>query len=223
MKFKYKIVALFVSAIVLINLGIGIYAVNSMQNKVLDAARSKLLSDAALGEAFLDQQIPGDWIIKEGDLYKDSVKMNDNFGIVDRIGELTGDTVTVFQDDTRVATNVKDAEGNRAVNTQATDVVKKTVLDQGETYIGKANVVGVWNQTVYKPITNAKGEVIGIWYVGIPNTIYDKLATDFRNMLILFSIVAVTLAGIVIWIITDRMTRPLVMLEKVTNRVAQGD
>lgn len=223
MKFKYKIVALFVSAIVLINLGIGIYAVNSMQNKVLDAARSKLLSDAALGEAFLDQQIPGDWIIKEGDLYKGSVKMNDNFGIVDRIGELTGDTVTVFQDDTRVATNVKDAEGNRAVNTQATDVVKKTVLDQGETYIGKANVVGVWNQTVYKPITNAKGEVIGIWYVGIPNTIYDKLATDFRNMLILFSIVAVTLAGIVIWIITDRMTRPLVMLEKVTNRVAQGD
>lgn len=127
MKFKYKIVALFVSAIVLINLGIGIYAVNSMQNKVLDAARSKLLSDAALGEAFLDQQIPGDWIIKEGDLYKGSVKMNDNFGIVDRIGELTGDTVTVFQDDTRVATNVKDAEGNRAVNTQATDVVKKTV------------------------------------------------------------------------------------------------
>lgn len=223
MKFKYKIVALFVSAIVLINLGIGIYAVNSMQNKVLDAARSKLLSDAALGEAFLDQQIPGDWIIKEGDLYKGSVKMNDNFGIVDRIGELTGDTVTVFQDDTRVATNVKDAEGNRAVNTQATDVVKKTVLDQGETYIGKANVVGVWNQTVYKPITNAKGEVIGIWYVGIPNTIYDKLAMDFRNMLILFSIVAVTLAGIVIWIITDRMTRPLVMLEKVTNRVAQGD
>ena len=40
MKFKYKIVALFVSAIVLINLGIGIYAVNSMQNKVLDAVRS---------------------------------------------------------------------------------------------------------------------------------------------------------------------------------------
>ena len=131
MKFKYKIVALFVSAIVLINLGIGIYAVNSMQNKVLDAARSKLLSDAALGEAFLDQQIPGDWIIKEGDLYKDSVKMNDNFGIVDRIGELTGDTVTVFQDDTRVATNVKDAEGNRAVNTQATDVVKKNCFGSG--------------------------------------------------------------------------------------------
>lgn len=223
MKFKNKIVALFVTAIVLINLGIGIYAVNSMQKKVLDAARAKLLSDAALGGAFLDQQFPGEWSIKEGDLYKGSTKMNDNFDVVDKIGELTGDTVTVFQGDTRVATNVKDADGNRAVNTQATDVVKKTVLDQGETYIGKANVVGVWNQTVYKPITSAKGEVIGIWYVGIPNTTYDQLAADFRNMLILFSIIAVVLAGIVIWIITDRMTRPLVMLENITNKVAKGD
>lgn len=158
-----------------------------------------------------------------GDLYKGTVKMNDNFEIVDKIGELTGDTVTIFRGDTRVSTNVKDEAGNRAINTQATDIVKETVLDNGKTYIGKANVVGVWNQTVYQPIRNANGDVIGIWYVGIPNTIYDRLAADFRNMLILFSIVAILLASIVVWIITERMTRPLVMLEKVTNKVAQGD
>lgn len=66
MKFKYKIVALFVVAIVFINLGIGVYAVNSMQQKVLGAAQKKLLSDAALGNALLEQEYPGDWSIKEG-------------------------------------------------------------------------------------------------------------------------------------------------------------
>lgn len=223
MKFKYKIVVLFVTAIILINLGIGIYAVNSMQQKVLGAAQEKLLSDAALGNALIEQKYPGSWSVKDGDLYKGSMKMNDNFEIVDKIGELTGDTVTIFQGSTRVSTNVKDETGNRAINTQATDIVKETVLDNGETYIGKANVVGVWNQTVYQPIRNATGEVIGIWYVGIPNTIYDQLSAEFRNMLILFSIIAIGLASLVIWIITDRMTRPLVMLEKVTNKVAQGD
>ena len=55
MKFKYKIVALFVTAIVFINLGIGVYAVNSMQQKVLGAAQEKLLSDAALGSALIEQ------------------------------------------------------------------------------------------------------------------------------------------------------------------------
>lgn len=223
MKFKYKIVVLFVTAIVIINLGIGIYAVNSMQQKVLGAAQEKLLSDATLGNALLEQEFPGEWAIIDGDLYKGAIRMNDNFEIVDKIGELTGDTVTIFQGGTRVSTNVKDAAGNRAINTQATDIVKKTVLDDGKTYIGKANVVGVWNQTVYQPIRNANGDVIGIWYVGIPNTIYDQLAADFRNMLILFSVVAIMLASIVIWIVTDRMTRPLVMLENVTNKVAQGD
>lgn len=138
MKFKYKIVALFVTAIVFINLGIGVYAVNSMQQKVLGAAQEKLLSDAALGSALIEQQFPGDWSVKDGNLYKGTIKMNDNFEIVDKIGELTGDTVTIFQEGTRVATNVKDEEGNRAINTQATDVVKETVLNNGGTYIGKA-------------------------------------------------------------------------------------
>ena len=138
MKFKYKIVALFVTAIVFINLGIGVYAVNSMQQKVLGAAQEKLLSDAALGSALIEQQFPGDWSVKDGNLYKGTIKTNDNFEIVDKIGELTGDTVTIFQEGTRVATNVKDEEGNRAINTQATDVVKETVLNNGETYIGKA-------------------------------------------------------------------------------------
>lgn len=138
MKFKYKIVALFVTAIVFINLGIGVYTVNSMQQKVLGAAQEKLLSDAALGSALIEQQFPGDWSVKDGNLYKGTIKMNDNFEIVDKIGELTGDTVTIFQEGTRVATNVKDEEGNRAINTQATDVVKETVLNNGETYIGKA-------------------------------------------------------------------------------------
>lgn len=149
MKFKYKIVALFVTAIVFINLGIGVYAVNSMQQKVLGAAQEKLLSDAALGSALIEQQFPGDWSVKDGNLYKGTIKMNDNFEIVDKIGELTGDTVTIFQEGTRVATNVKDEEGNRAINTQATDVVKETVLNNGETYIGKAkqNIGKIINST----------------------------------------------------------------------------
>jgi methyl-accepting chemotaxis protein len=223
MKFKYKIVALFVTAIVFINVGIGVYSVNSMKQKVLGAAQEKLLSDAALGNALLDEKYPGDWSIQDGELYKGTAKINNDFEIVDQIGELTGDTVTVFQGDTRVATNVKDSNGNRAINTQASEAVSEKVLAKGETYIGKANVVGVWNQTVYNPIRNAEGKVIGIWYVGIPNTIYDQLAADFSNMLILFSVVATLLAALVIWILIDRMTRPLGMLENVTNRVAQGD
>lgn len=223
MKFKYKIVSMFVVSIVLINVGIGMYSVNSMKQKVLGAAQEKLKSDAAMGNALLNERFPGNWSIKEGSLYKGATKMNDKFDIVDEIGELTGDTVTIFQGDTRVATNVIDQQGDRAVNTQATDAVKDSVLVNGKTYIGKANVVGVWNQTVYEPIRNANGEIIGIWYVGIPNTIYDQLAAEFRNMLILFSAIAILLVSIIVWVITDRMTRPLVMLEKVTNKVAAGD
>lgn len=97
------------------------------------------------------------------------------------------------------------------------------VLGQGQTYIGKAQVVGVYNQTVYEPIKNKNGQIIGIWYVGVPNTVYDELAGNFQRMIIIISLLAVVLACLIIWQITRRMTKPLLMLETVTNKVARGD
>ena len=54
----------------------------------------------------LEQSYSGDWQIKDGKLYKGENLINGNFEIVDEIGKSSGDNVTVFQGDTRVATNV---------------------------------------------------------------------------------------------------------------------
>lgn len=123
MKFKHKMVALFALAIAVITAVIGSYAVYNMKSKVLEAAREKLLSDSAMGLALLDQNYPGEWLVKDDALYKGEVKLNDNFELVDEIGRLTGDTVTIFQGDTRISTNVKDESGKRAVNTKVSDAV----------------------------------------------------------------------------------------------------
>lgn len=61
-------------------------------------------------------------------------------------------------------------------------------MKEGRTYVGEADVVGTVNQTAYEPIKNAAGEVIGIWYVGVPNSTYDLLAAGFRNNIVLFAV-----------------------------------
>ncbi|RYD04315.1 hypothetical protein N752_15845 [Desulforamulus aquiferis] len=83
----------------------------------------------------------------EGDkLYKGEMLINGNEAIVDNIGKLTGDTCTIFLNDTRITTNVV-RDGQRAVGTQASPQVIETVLKNKQPYYGEAVVVGVKYET----------------------------------------------------------------------------
>ena len=100
-------------------------------------------------------------------------------GIVDQVTGLTGATCTIFQripgrdDMLRVSTSVLARNGQRAVGTfiparhnSQPDKVVSTVL-QGRTYFGRAFVVDDWYITAYKPLRDAKGEIVGMLYVGL--------------------------------------------------------
>jgi methyl-accepting chemotaxis protein len=99
--------------------------------------------------------------------------------LVDEVQSMVGGTVTIFQrmneqgDMLRVATNVKKLDGTRAIGTFIPAIgpdgkpnkVVATVLS-GKTFQGKAFVVNAWYKTLYEPIFDAAGNVIGITYVG---------------------------------------------------------
>jgi len=100
--------------------------------------------------------------------------------VVDRVGELTGVTCTIFQkvnggDMLRVCTNVKKPDGTRAIGTYIPKVnpdgTANPVVDallRGESYRGRAYVVNKWYVTVYEPLFDASNTVIGALYAGIP-------------------------------------------------------
>lgn len=115
--------------------------------------------------------------------------------LVDRVAELTGATCTVFQrmndagDMIRVATNIKTADGNRAIGTYipATEsggtknAVVASVL-RGETYRGRAFVVNAWYLTAYEPIKDKGGKVIGMLYVGVKQEAVESLRKGIMNV-----------------------------------------
>jgi len=75
-------------------------------------------------------------------------------------------TVTIFQDDTRISTNVLDEAGNRAVGTRVSAEVYKQVVEKGNTWDDRAFVVNAWYKSAYEPISDIHGHTIGILYVG---------------------------------------------------------
>ena len=87
----------------------------------------------------------------------------------------------------RVATNVKGADGKRAIQTFIPAIgqdgkpnpVISTVL-KGETFHGRAFVVDSWYSTAYKPIFSAEGQPIGMLYTGIK----EQESSDLVNAVV---------------------------------------
>lgn len=219
---RWKLMVLLVGAIILLSAAVGIYSDKTMYDKVITSAQEKLKSDLAMGEAYLDVRYPGNWALKDGQIYKGETLMNGNFTAVDAIGALTGDTVTIFQGETRIATTVM-KEGKRAIGTQVSPEVANAVLKEGKTFIGKADVVGVKNQAAYKPIKDSSGKTIGIWYVGVPNTVYDKIAIDYALDMGLFGLGGVLLIILVSWFFAGYICRPIKVLSAAMQEVEKGD
>ncbi len=102
--------------------------------------------------------------------------LNKNLDMVDRINEIvypegslplgSVGTATLFLDDVRIATNVRLFEGVRAIGTRVSASVRHTALDLGRTWLDRAFVVNDWYVSAYEPITDSRGERVGMLYVG---------------------------------------------------------
>ncbi|QAT16588.1 signal transduction histidine kinase [Candidatus Velamenicoccus archaeovorus] len=137
-------------------------------------------------------------------------------------GRPTG-TVTIFLDDVRIATNVLDKNGERAIGTRVSATVYKKVVEEGRTFLDRAFVVTDWYLTAYEPIRNIEGKVIGILYVGI----LEKPFVDMRRnvFLVFFGIVVLAslLAVILGLVLAQGMARPLTRLLEAAGRFSKGD
>lgn len=104
-------------------------------------------------------------------LYFGKTKMNNNFALVDEVKQEMGGTATFFvksgDEYVRVATNVMKDDGSRAIGT-ILDPKGKAIaaIKNGEAFYGDVDILGKPYTTGYEPIRDAKGDVIGIYYVG---------------------------------------------------------
>ena len=197
-------------------------SVNSMDRAAKETFLEKTKADMAMGEEMLEQVYPGAWSIKDGKLYKGEILINGNYGLIDRIAELTSDTVTIFQGDTRVATTVK-RDGKRQINTKVSDEVKEQVLNKGLPYFGEAEVVGVMYQTAYKPIKDSSGKIIGIWYVGASKKFLDNINSSFKIQIAFSGIVIILISLIIAYIVSRNISVPIRKLKEVVEKAEQGD
>lgn len=149
---------------------------------------------------------------------------NNDFTLVDRIKEVAGiDTVTIFFGDLRVATNVTTEKGKRAVGTRIWEAVRTVVLYEGRDYVGRAYVVNEWFITLYTPLRDSRGTVVGSLYVGARESAFLKLVNNFNKRVVMIALVCILLAGVIAMPIARFIFRPIDDLVQANRRLAEGD
>lgn len=194
-----------------------------MKDRVVAAAIIKVQTDLATCEEIIDKTYPGSWSVQDGNLYKGPTKVSLNNNLVDYLSRLTGDTVTLFLGDTRVATTVVGSNGERAIGTRISENVAHTVLNDGQTYVGEANVLGQWYQTGYAPLRAENGNIIGVFYVGISHAYGQEIITRSLITMAELGLFLTLLVALITWFFIQKVIiRPLHTIMLGTRDVATG-
>ena len=153
--------------------------------------------------------------------------------IVDRIKEVVFEgaqyegmdvgTSTLFLDDVRIATNVLNEDGTRAIGTRVSEEVYRRVVVGGERWVGRAYVVKDWYITAYDPLRDHDGRVVGMLYVGTLEKPYVDLRLRTSLLFLGITLTAVLLAVAVSFVFSRRLSKPVRALVEASRRVAKGD
>jgi two-component system NtrC family sensor kinase len=123
----------------------------------------------------------------------------------------------------RIATNVMNEDGTRAIGTRVSEEVYEQVVAEGRRWVGRAYVVNGWYITAYEPLRDLQQTVVGMLYVGILEQPYTNLRTRTTLLFVGIAVAGVALAVAISFFISRRLSTPVRALVKASLQVAEGN
>ena len=203
--FKHQIFIVLLGSLVILAGSFLVVLSWDMQERDVAAAIVKAQADLAICEEIIDTKYPGSWSVRDGELYKGLIKISFNNDIVEHLARLTGDTVTVFLGETRVATTVLGSNKERVIGTKVSANVAQTVLQNGQTYLGVADVVGQRYQAAYSPLRAESGNIIGMFYVGVSHAYEQQFITGSLTTMAALGLALTLLVALLAWFLLQKV------------------
>lgn len=139
----------------------------------------------------------GDYEMIDGVMTKGGKPFDSDFSIVDDIYRISGVDATIFFDNTRMLTSIRNPDGSRAVGTVAAPRVVQTVIEKGEDYFSDhVSVNNISYFGYYIPLRNSDQSIIGMVFVGKARNlvVHEVQRIIIRVFVILVAVIAVTSA-----------------------------
>lgn len=192
-------------------------------NQAKRIALEKAKSDLATIYEIIEGRYPGPWRVAESGLFKGDEKISDNHGLVDWLGDLTGNMVTLFRDDSDVTTSLI-VNDKRIENASVSEDATRVVLRGQQEFYGEADVAGHTYQTAYRPLYDANKEVVGMLYTGAPQDLVDNVVSIVRLTILVVSVSASILIALLLMLVLGRsVIRPIRVVSEIIERLSNYD
>ncbi len=147
----------------------------------------------------------------------------DRTALLDALSEQMGCEFTIFHGNERAYTTIQQ-DGQRAVGTRLSDELSRIVLEQGQTYVGKASILGEDHLCSYVPTKDGDGKVDGLIFAGISMADVNRQVT-FTVYLSCIIGIALIIAGIFVVgaYIKQTVSKPLFRLTVLAETLEQGN
>lgn len=195
----------------------------SMQQQVCE----ELENVASLVDTLLDTAYPGDYTL-QGDtalsLYKGGVNITNDYSLIDGIRKSTGMDVTLFYQDTRILTTIKNWNGERIIGTQAPEQVLADVLGEGEScFYDNILIRGTTYFGYYAPLYNNDNQIMGILFVGKPAADVNSQVNKALSPIVIVGILALVFVCLFSIYYAGTFLRALYGLRTFFSQVATGN
>lgn len=196
---------------------------DGMQREVMGRLESVCI---ALEGVCMSHDEGGDYTLNsEEHLLKGNFDLTKNEMVLDSLVRDTNVDVTVFYDNVRRATTLKDAQTNkRVLGTTAADTVYQKVVKEGQSYTASDLTVNDKPYySYYRPMKNSDGKVVGMFFAGCPSEEVDSYITAKGRVLAIVALIMAAIAAVLLAFSIRAISKAIAGTKEVVLGLASGN
>lgn len=212
--------------IILMGIVIALFAGNRYQKMLYEQMKPMLSAAASSVMTVYDELYEGDYTLVgngEVSLYKGEQELTGEFSIIDRIAAEADVEISLFYQDARILTTLKDAEGQRYVATGVNSAIYRTIEENPYVQFYNVDINGVEYYACYAPIMHSDGSMIGMVGVARQTEQISKAVLQTLEPVWLFILCCAVLAGYISINYTKGLVDAIGHIRDFLQRMTRGE
>jgi len=226
---KRKILGASISILLLMAVVVVGFAYQTITNSMHEQTRDYMEKQCKMFLKIIDRHYPGAYGIGQDEsgayhLLKGDEIISTEYDNLDELCHILHVELSIFGQDMRLMTTIRDAQGNRLTGTIVSPVVVRDVLQQGQpAFYTDAEISGIERFVYYEPIYAENGDVLGM--IGVSRTtesVRQDVNTAVMPIALLF-VAAIGIIGAIVVAYAKRTIEKIRMIELFMEKVASGN
>ena len=219
--------AITIIPLLILGLVITIFSYQTVESAMHTEVEAELKNITSAVILTYDMLYPGDYKLvgtSSYDLLKGDSVITSDYTIIDRLQAETQIDITIFYQDTRILTTLRDSENMRIIGTGVNKLVVNDVLLTGQPrFYTNTLIYEVQYFAYYAPLRNSDGSIVGMIYAGKPCAQVNAAVRQAVLPIILISLCGMVIVSLITSVYTHRLIASLQKIRSFLSKVSTGN